>query len=222
MTGGLQRRRPGRPGRRHQPPRPVGVAGQRRRHLPEPGADTWRGPSQTPSWRGTSTATAGTDLAVADSGSNDVSVLLGNGDGTFQNRCVTRRGLAGRHRGGGLQRRRPDRPGRRRLRLQRRVGVAGQRRRHLPGPGDVHGREALRSPSWRGTSTATAGPTWPSPTHASKRRVGVAGQRRRHLPGTGAVRGGVEARCPRGGGLQRRRPDRPGRRQLDANDVSLL
>ena len=37
-----------------------------------------------PSWRVTSPATAGIDLAVANCGANDVSVLLGNGDGTFQ------------------------------------------------------------------------------------------------------------------------------------------
>ena len=29
-----------------------------------------------------------TDLAVANSGSNDVSILLGNGDGTFQNQVT--------------------------------------------------------------------------------------------------------------------------------------
>ena len=73
-----------------------------------------------------------TDLAVANYGSNDVSVLLGNGDGTFQDQVRYAVGTATRPRGGGLHRRRPHRPGRRRLRLQRRVGVAGQRRRHLP------------------------------------------------------------------------------------------
>ena len=74
--------------------------------------------------------------------------------------------LAKRPRGGGLQRRRPHRPGRRQLRRQRRVGVAGQRRRHLPGPGDVRGGDSSQTRSWRGTSTATAAPTWPSPTPA--------------------------------------------------------
>ena len=108
-----------------------------------------------------------TDLAVANYDSGDVSVLLGNGDGTFQDQVRYAAGdRASRPRGGGLQRRRPHRPGRRQplLQLQRRVGVAGQRRRHLPGPG--------------------------------------------------AVRGGDRAIRPRGGGLQRRRPHRPGRRQL--------
>ena len=83
-------------------------------------------------------------------------------------------------------------------------------------------RGPSHTPSWRGTSTATAAPTWPSPTRL-QRRVGVAGQRRRHLPEPGAVRGGDRASRPRGGGLQRRRPHRPGRRQLrDSNDVSVL
>ncbi len=36
------------------------------------------------SWRGTSTATAGIDLAIANYTDGTVSVLLGNGDGTFQ------------------------------------------------------------------------------------------------------------------------------------------
>ena len=55
-----------------------------------------------------------TDLAVANSGSNDVSVLLGNGDGTFQPQVTYAVGSDPvRHRGGGLHRRRPPRPGRR-------------------------------------------------------------------------------------------------------------
>ena len=95
---------------------------------------------------------------------NDVSVLLGNGDGTFQDQMTYTVGRSPRTRGGGLQRRRADRPGRRQLRLRRRVGAAGQRRRHLPGPGDVPGGVSGQLPSWRGTSTATGGPTWPSPT----------------------------------------------------------
>ena len=74
------------------------------------------------------------DLAVANDGSNNVSVLLGNGDGTFQTAVNYRRGhksiLGG---GGGLQRRRQARPGRGQLQRQHRERAAGQRRRHLPG-----------------------------------------------------------------------------------------
>ena len=106
-----------------------------------------------------------TDLAVANYADNDVSVLLGNGDGTFQDQMTYRVGTEPvRPRGGRLQRRRPHRPGRRQLRLQRRVGVAGQRRRHLPGPGARTRWGPGQTRSWRGTSTATAAPTWPSPT----------------------------------------------------------
>ena len=54
------------------------------------------------------------DLAVANDGDNTVSVLLGNGDGTFQPQVTYAVGIVpGRHRGGRLQRRRPARPGRR-------------------------------------------------------------------------------------------------------------
>ena len=106
-----------------------------------------------------------TDLAVANAGSNDVSVLLGNGDGTFQTQVTYAVGSD------------PD------------ALVAGDFN------GD--GRTDL--------AVANAG---------SERRVGAAGQRRRHLPDPGDLRGGVRARRPRGGRLQRRRPDRPGRRQL--------
>ena len=60
-----------------------------------------------------------TDLAVANRGSNEVSVLLGNGDGTFQNQVRYTTGYDG------------------------------------------------PAPSSRRTSTATVGPTWPSPTTGS-------------------------------------------------------
>ena len=81
------------------------------------------------------------DLVTANNGSGDVSVLLGNGDGTFRPQA---RFAAGRNPllGGGRrrQRRRPARPGRGQLRLRRRVGAAGQRRRHVPAPGPLRGR----------------------------------------------------------------------------------
>ncbi len=70
--------------------------------------------SQTPSWRVTSTATAGSTWPSPMT-DDDVSMLLGNGDGTFQPQERTRSGrvICRRHRGGRLQRRRPPRPGRR-------------------------------------------------------------------------------------------------------------
>ena len=87
-----------------------------------------------------------TDLAVISPTSNDVSVWLanGNGDGTFQDRVrnvvLDAGGSYQCPRSGGLQRRPSHRPGlgqvqpRGTFRL-RRVGVARQRRRHLPDPG---------------------------------------------------------------------------------------
>ena len=68
----------------------------------------------------------------------------------------------GRDRGGRLHRRRPHRPGRRQLRLERRVDPAGQRRRHLPAAGHLRGGDRAQTPSWRATSPATAAPTSPS------------------------------------------------------------
>ena len=67
--------------------------------------------------------------------------------------------------GGGLQRRRPARPGRRQLQLPTTSSrAAGQRRRHLPGRAGASPVGVAQSPWRRGTSTATAGSTWPSPT----------------------------------------------------------
>ena len=80
------RRRPDRPGRRQlRRQRRVGAAGQRRRHLPDPG-DLRGGDRPNALVAGDFNGDGRTDLAVANYGSNDVSVLLGNGDGTFQPR----------------------------------------------------------------------------------------------------------------------------------------
>ena len=108
-----------------------------------------------------------TDLAVANYDSNDVSVLLGNGDGTFQNQVTYAVGtgpdalVAGDFTGDG----RTD------------LAVANYGSNDvsvLLGNGDgtfqnqvtVRGGVRARSRSWRGTSPATAAPTWPSPTTA--------------------------------------------------------
>ena len=226
---------------------------------------------QPPSWRGTSTATAAPTWPSPTTAPTTCRCCWATATAPSRTRCGTRWGSSRRPRGGGLHRRRPHRPGRRQLRLQRRVGVAGQRRRHLPEPGAVRGGDRASTPSWRGTSTATAAPTWPSPTPATNdvsvllgNGDGTFQNQVRYAVGTGQspswrgtstataaptwpspttapttcrccwatatapsrtrcdTRWGSDARRPRGGGLQRRRPHRPGRRQLGSNDVSVL
>ena len=61
------------------------AAGQRRRHLPGPAGDLPRGgESRALLLAGDFTGDGRLDLAVADGNDDTVSVLLGNGDGTFQ------------------------------------------------------------------------------------------------------------------------------------------
>ena len=211
------------------------------------------------------------DLAVANGYDNAVSVLLGNGDGTFQPQVTYAVGsgpdaiVAGDFTGDGrLDLAVADDV------LRRRVGAAGQRRRHVPAARSATrwGRPDL--PSWRGTSTATAGSTWPSPTTAPNDVSVLLGNGDGTFQPAGHIRGRDRTRLPswratstatagstwpsrtttptapcrccwatatarsspqvtyavgsapgrhRGGGLQRRRPARPGRRRrLDSTD----
>ena len=227
--------------------RRVGAAGQRRRHLPAPGDLRGGVRAPTPSWRATSPATAGPTWPSPTTDADDVSVLLGNGDGTFQPQVTYAVGsgpdalVAGDFTGDG----RTDLAVAN-ARLDDTVSVllgngdgtfqpqvtyavgsipdalvagdfTGDGRTDLAvaelrlvddvsvllgnGDGTFQPRSPTRwgpaqTPSWRATSTATAGPTWPSPTQAPERRVGAAGQRRRHLPAPGDLRGGVRPRSP--------------------------
>ena len=113
------------------------------------------------------TATATSTWPSSTSSGNDVSVLLGNGDGTFQPQNGTPNAVgatpdaivAGDFTGDG----RP-RPGRRQPTGTNTVSV-------LLGNGDgtfqpqvTYAVGSDPTPSWRVTSTATAGSTWPSST----------------------------------------------------------
>ena len=83
--GRLQRRRPARPrGRQRRQQHRERAAGQRRRHVPA-------GPELPPPAPARSLVAVGDfngdgklDLVTANAGADDVSVLLGNGNGTFQ------------------------------------------------------------------------------------------------------------------------------------------
>ena len=161
-VGGRQRRRPARP--RHRQlrfRRRVGAAGQRRRHLPatRPGSPSGLSPR--------SVAVADVngdgrpDLVTANRGSDDVSVLLGRGDGTFGDRGPVRRRVWSRTRwrsGTSTATAGPTSSPPTAM-LRRRVGAAGPRRRHLRRPGPLRRRVMARLGGGRRTSTATAGPT---------------------------------------------------------------
>ena len=193
------------------------AAGQRQRHLPERRQLRHGHAAPTAVAVGDFNGDGKPDLAVANSTSaNTVSVLLGNGNGTFQAAVsfATGSGPAVRG-GGGLQRRRQARPGRRQPRQQHRQRAAGQRQRHLPDPPSASPPGARLAP-WRwGTSTATASPTWSPPTSTATPSAccwatATAPSKRRQL------RRRDRALLRGGGGLQRRRQARPGRRPTNA------
>ena len=175
---------------------------------------TRRGPSQVPSWRGTSTATAAPTWPSPTSGSNDVSVLLGNGDGTFQNQKTYAVGtepsalVAGHF----------NRDGRTDLAVANYVSNDVS---VLLGNGDGTFQNQVRYAVGFGPSALVAGDF----TGDGRTDLAVANYLSNDvsvLLGNGdgtfqnqvAVRGGVRAQRPRGGRLHRRRQTRPADRQL--------
>ena len=157
------------------------------------------------------------DLAVANNNSNNVSVLLGNGNGTFQAAVNYAVGSSptsvtvGDFNGDG----KTDLAVANELQQQR-ERAAGQRRRHLPSRRSTTPPAATQIPSRWAISTATARPTWPWQQPERQRRERAAGQRQRHLPDRGQLRRRQQPRFRHGGRFQRRRQDRPGRGQRSA------
>ena len=129
------------------------------------------------------------------------------------------RGRTRRDRGGRLQRRRPDRPGRRQLRRQHRVGAAGQRRRHVRRPPDSSPPPLMPRPWWP-TSTATAptmswSSTAPGTSSIARASPGSPAPSSRPSRSTPAIPSRDIAWVPNtGSGPGARQRRRPGRRRL--------
>ncbi len=106
------------------------------------------------------------DLAIADSNSDLVTVLLNNGNGTFAAPRVLRSRQPSAGACGGRLRQRPRRPGGRQRRFRRRLGPPGQRRRQLPAPATVRRRFVPRVARDARSRPAPGGSTWPPATRA--------------------------------------------------------
>ena len=142
----------------------LGAARERRRHLRR--EDRLRDGSRSHSVAiGDLNGDGRPDLAVANDDSNTVSVLLGNGDGTFGANTDFGTGTRpasvaiGDLNGDG----RPDLAVANR-RLQHGLGAARQRRRHLRHEDRLRDRELSRLRRDRGPERRRAGPTWRSRT----------------------------------------------------------
>ena len=211
------------------------AAGQRRRHVPAGPGLPPPAPCPLSLAVGDFNGDGKLDLATANQRANDVSVLLGNGDGTFQAASQHRHRLESpQFRGRGrLQRRRQARPRRDVERLRsdayydlhgRCQRAAGQRRRHLLGP-ESHRARAIRlyhsRRSWR-TSTATASSTCVTVNGNYGDGQRAAGQRRRHLRAPRFFATGADPDVGGRGRRQRRRQARPGDGELHTADVSVL
>ena len=136
----------------------VGAAGQRRRHVPAPGHLRGRADRRSPSWRATSTATATSTWPSPTTSDNTVSVLLGNGDGTFQPQVTYAVGVGSRL---------PSWRATSTATASLDLAVANDGSNDVSvllgnGDGTFQSRpkrtrwDRTRTPSWRATSTATA------------------------------------------------------------------
>ncbi len=114
---------------------------------PQPVATSPSGQTPTRSWRATSPQRPCSTWLSPTSNANNVSVLLGNGNETFQPADDLGGGLGpGRPGRGRFQRRRPPRRGHRKLLLQRCLHPARQGRRHLRGTALQPGRQLRGRP----------------------------------------------------------------------------
>ena len=175
------------------------------------------------------------DLAVVNTGpfstsQSSLSVLLGNGNGSFQSAVTTNihnsgpghgdaLGGGGRLQSRRLARRRPEHH---RPRRPRGGSPAGQRRWLVPAEPPDRSASA-RSPSpWRSATSTRNGALDLVTANIQRHRQRAAGQRRRHFQDQG--RPGRRRRPAHGRGrrLQRRRQARPGDANYGSNTVSVL